>query len=53
MDLLQRVEKSRLSNRERVIHPLFVRVTHWINAFAAIAIVTLQESGVCCTRGAA
>jgi thiosulfate reductase cytochrome b subunit len=37
--LLQRVEKSRLSNRERVIHPLFVRVTHWINAFAAIAML--------------
>ena len=37
--MLQRVEKSRLSNRERVIHPLFVRVTHWINAFAAIAML--------------
>lgn len=37
--MLQRVEKSRLSNRERVIHPLFVRITHWINAFAAIAML--------------
>jgi len=37
--LLQKVEKRRSTNRERVIHPLFVRITHWINAFAAIAML--------------
>lgn len=26
-------------DREKIIHPLFVRVTHWINAFAAIAML--------------
>ena len=34
-----RIEKARLRNAERVIHPLFVRITHWINAFAAIAML--------------
>lgn len=37
--MLQKVEKRRLTNRDRVIHPLFVRITHWINAFAAIAML--------------
>lgn len=37
--MLQKVEKSRPNNRDRVIHPLFVRITHWINAFAAIAML--------------
>lgn len=37
--MLQKVEKSRVSLSERVIHPLFVRITHWINAFAAIAML--------------
>lgn len=37
--MLQKVEKRRLTNSERVIHPLFVRITHWINAFAAIAML--------------
>ena len=31
--------RARQIQRQKVIHPLFVRVTHWINAFAAIAML--------------
>jgi thiosulfate reductase cytochrome b subunit len=37
--LLQKVEKSTSRQRGKVIHPLFVRITHWVNAFAAIAML--------------
>ncbi|MFY9627354.1 MAG: cytochrome b/b6 domain-containing protein [Methylocystis sp.] len=29
----------RPSPKDKIIHPLFVRITHWINAFAAIAML--------------
>jgi thiosulfate reductase cytochrome b subunit len=37
--LLQKVQESHRVNKEKIIHPLFVRITHWINAFAAIAML--------------
>jgi thiosulfate reductase cytochrome b subunit len=33
------VRKALSKEREKVVHPLFVRITHWINAFAAIAML--------------
>ena len=38
-DLARKLENDRSSNRDRIIHPLFVRITHWINAFAAISML--------------
>jgi thiosulfate reductase cytochrome b subunit len=37
--LVQKGEQSTSRQRARVIHPRFVRITHWINAFAAIAML--------------
>jgi len=37
--LLQKTPSNRIVNYRRVIHPLFVRITHWINAYAAIAML--------------
>ena len=37
--MLQKTPNNRTENYRRVIHPLFVRVTHWINAYAAIAML--------------
>jgi thiosulfate reductase cytochrome b subunit len=37
--LLQKVQDVNLRKRGKVVHPLFVRITHWINAFAAIAML--------------
>jgi thiosulfate reductase cytochrome b subunit len=34
-----KVGASHVAKKDKVIHPLFVRVTHWINAFAAIAML--------------
>lgn len=31
--------KAPSKERGRIVHPLFVRITHWINAFAAIAML--------------
>lgn len=33
------VRKALSKERGKVVHPLFVRMTHWINAFAAIAML--------------
>lgn len=33
------IEKASSKERNRIVHPLFVRITHWINAFAAIAML--------------
>jgi thiosulfate reductase cytochrome b subunit len=38
-DLLQKTSSNRTINHRRIIHPLFVRITHWINAYAAIAML--------------
>jgi len=37
--LLQKTPSNRTINHRRIIHPLFVRITHWINAYAAIAML--------------
>ena len=37
--MLQKTPNNRTVNYRRVIHPLFVRITHWINAYAAIAML--------------
>lgn len=37
--LLRRIEQKASGRGERIIHPLFVRIAHWINAFAAIALL--------------
>ena len=37
--MLQKTLNNRTVNYRRVIHPLFVRITHWINAYAAIAML--------------
>lgn len=37
--MLQKTPSNRIVNYRRVIHPLFVRITHWINAYAAIAML--------------
>jgi len=37
--LLHKTQNNRTLNYRRVIHPLFVRITHWINAYAAIAML--------------
>lgn len=37
--MLQKSPNNRTVNYRRVIHPLFVRITHWINAYAAIAML--------------
>jgi thiosulfate reductase cytochrome b subunit len=33
------VQKASTKERGRVVHPLFVRITHWINAFAVFAML--------------
>lgn len=33
------IQKASSKERGKIIHPLFVRITHWINAFAAIAML--------------
>jgi len=33
------VHRASQQGRSKLVHPLFVRVTHWINAFAAIAML--------------
>ena len=35
----QKLPNNRTINHRRIIHPLFVRITHWINAYAAIAML--------------
>ena len=37
--MLQKTPSNRTINHRRIIHPLFVRITHWINAYAAIAML--------------
>lgn len=37
--MLQKSQNLSSNKRGKVIHPLFVRITHWINAFAAIAML--------------
>ena len=37
--MLHKTQNNRTLNYTRVIHPLFVRITHWINAYAAIAML--------------
>lgn len=37
--MLQKVEKSTTRERGKIIHPLFVRITHWVNAFAVFAML--------------
>ena len=37
--MLHKTQNNRTLNYRRVIHPLFVRITHWINAYAAIAML--------------
>ncbi len=37
--MLQKTSSNRTINHRRIIHPLFVRITHWINAYAAIAML--------------
>lgn len=37
--MLQKVEKRVQAKPGRIVHPLFVRITHWINAFATIAML--------------
>ena len=37
--MLQNLENTRERKKPKLIHPLFVRITHWINAFAAIAML--------------
>ena len=37
--MLQKTLSNRTINHRRIIHPLFVRITHWINAYAAIAML--------------
>ena len=37
--MLQKTPNNRTVNYRRVIHPLFVRITHWINAYAAIVML--------------
>lgn len=37
--MLQKISSNRTINHRRIIHPLFVRITHWINAYAAIAML--------------
>ncbi|WP_457795678.1 cytochrome b/b6 domain-containing protein [Methylocystis sp. S23] len=37
--LLRRIEQKASGRGERIIHPLFVRIAHWINAFAAIVLL--------------
>jgi hypothetical protein len=34
-----RLDEPPPRNVERIIHPLFVRITHWINAFATIVMI--------------
>jgi len=34
-----RLDEPRPRNAQRIIHPLFVRITHWINAFATIVMI--------------
>ena len=33
------IQRASSKERGRIVHPLFVRITHWINAFAAIAML--------------
>ena len=35
----QKLDLARQRKKPKMIHPLFVRITHWINAFAAIAML--------------
>ena len=35
----QKLDLARQRKKPKIIHPLFVRITHWINAFAAIAML--------------
>jgi len=37
--LEQKLDLARQRKKPKIIHPLFVRITHWINAFAAIAML--------------
>ncbi|MBM3553633.1 MAG: cytochrome b/b6 domain-containing protein [Alphaproteobacteria bacterium] len=37
--MIQKFETKTSLNRGKLIHPLFVRITHWVNAFAAIAML--------------
>ena len=37
--MLLNLENTRQRKKPKLIHPLFVRITHWINAFAAIAML--------------
>jgi thiosulfate reductase cytochrome b subunit len=37
--LLRQAETGASRPREKIVHPLFVRITHWINAFAVFAML--------------
>lgn len=37
--MIQKAEKSTPRRRGKIIHPLFVRITHWVNAFAVFAML--------------